>query len=456
MDASADEAGGAQRLWRVLEAGTRAVYLVFSLTYVWLVPPGQEPDAAGHAAYVRSLAEAGRLPLPGPQLGVTVGPLGDIVYTTPQGHHPPLYYALLVPLYVAFGGGSAGFILGARLVSVAMGLGSLLLMRAAARRVLPDRPGATAAGLAATGAFTTFVYVMASLNNEGLAVLLVCLSVYLAARALQSQRRVRWALVLGGCVGLALLAKLTAIVAVVPMVAAIIGSARAEEAGGDWRVRAAVRTLAGLAVALAISSPWFVRNWMAFGTPNINSNRRPMLESPMMALAVPGPALITSGAVLEELTVGVWWPGWLVRERTSRLAWLLFTQEEVGGTPEPHSIGSIAGGLLPLLVGAVALWRLWRSAELSQTQRALLGGLIALPVATTLGLLWQMFMVDGTVLRWGPRYTPVFLPSLGLLLGLGYCSLVPRRARPWLVIALVAAAVTVNVLALRRLWVFYF
>ncbi|MGQ9732549.1 MAG: hypothetical protein ACUVX8_14910, partial [Candidatus Zipacnadales bacterium] len=66
-----------------------------ALVYIWVIPPSLGPDEMAHSQTVRLLAEEHRMPVAS---SVTTDDRGA------HAMHPPLYYALQVPLYYLFRG----------------------------------------------------------------------------------------------------------------------------------------------------------------------------------------------------------------------------------------------------------------------------------------------------------------------------------------------------------------
>ncbi|MGD9496807.1 MAG: hypothetical protein AB7Y46_10945 [Armatimonadota bacterium] len=55
-----------------------------------------------------------------------------------------------------------------------------------------------------------------------------------------------------------------------------------------------------------------------------------------------------------------------------------------------------------------------------------------------MGVTYQSLFVDHIVLRWAPRYAPVFLPAVAMLLGVGLRELLGGRAlKPGAIVLLV-------------------
>lgn len=428
------------RFWAAIEAAALATYVIFSILFALTIPLATGPDEEGHALYVESLATGQGLPLP----GELPGRRGALTLITPQAHHPPLYYALLVPLY-HLAPTREHFLLGARAVSILLGLGAVLLVRAAGRRVAIERP-AIALGLVVLVALSTFSLIMGQFNNEALAVLVVCLALYACARFLQAGSARAATLALGGILGLALLSKLTAAVAVIPLAAGVIAASRRAGPPERWRMLAAGRIVLGLALAGAIASPWFTHNLATRGALVYNSSYRPYYPEPLVVLASGWPVAVVGAAIVEQGLTETVFPNWLTRHYVPRIG-LLFR-----APPDPKMLRPRWYDALMLVFwGAplVGLFR-WRRAGGPESLRARqLAGVIGLVVAgAVLGVIHQALFVDAFVMRWAPRYTPVFLPGLALVLGVGWSALLPARARPVAAVVLLAAALTASVVAL--------
>lgn len=427
------------RFWAAIEAAALAALAGYAVLFALTIPLGSGPDEEGHAAYVESLATGQGLPLP----GESPSRRGAPTIITPQAHHPPLYYALLVPLY-HLAPTREHFLLGGRAVSILLGLCGVLLVRAAGRRV-GLQPAAVALGLIVLLALTTFTIIIGQLNNEALAVLVVCLSIYTCARFLEAGSARAATLVLGGVLGLALLSKLTATVAVFPLAAGVIAASRRAGPPQRWRARATGRLAVGLALAGAIAAPWFAHNLATRGALVYNSSYRPCYPDPLVILATGWPAVFVTAAVIEEDLAEIVFPNWLTRYYVPRVGL-------VYAAPDPQMLRPPWYDALMFLFWGAPLLGLIRGRRTGhpEAQHAWqLAGIVGLVVVgALLGVIYQALLVDNLVMRWAPRYTPVFLPSLALVLGMGWSALVPARARPAMAIVLFAGALTASAIAL--------
>jgi hypothetical protein len=206
----------------LLQAAGIAWYAMLAVGYCVLIPPGGGPDEYEHVEYVRSLAERWQLPaLPGSALAAQPGRI-----QTSEAQHPPLYYLLMAPVYRLVGRPML-FYLVARLLGVLVGLAGLLMTRAAVRMSFPDRPAVTAFTMVIASGLGTYIYVMATVNNEVAAAAVVCAGWWVLAWGLHTRRATATVLLLGVLLGLAMLIKLTASVLIVVVgIAAVALSAR--------------------------------------------------------------------------------------------------------------------------------------------------------------------------------------------------------------------------------------
>ncbi len=247
------------------------VYLALGGLYATLTPAWQAPDEPAHYNYVRYLAENQSLP------ELTMGCYNQSLLSNLTGnkfrgmsvdavcyenYQPPLYYLLAAPIFAATGGN----LLALRLFSVLLGGLSLIAIFRAANTFLPLHLSA------ATTAFVAFVpmhlTMLASVNNDSLAELLLALFVFLllkwvlqhhsdGAKKTNYVSAILW--MLGVVLGLILLTKVTVYSAIV------IGAVGLWLAApGQWRtlVKNALRLYLP---ALALALPMLVRNALVYG-----------------------------------------------------------------------------------------------------------------------------------------------------------------------------------------------
>jgi len=409
-----------ERRWRIVEWAALAAWLALAGAFVFLTRPGEGPDEPQHLAYVQSLAINHELPEFTPAVRVSAsGHIG-----TPQAQHPPTYYLLIAPIYLAAGGDTVMFFRLARLVSVLLGIGTLLLVRLTARAAFPEQPAVSALAMVFVATFGTNAYIAGTINNDPLAAMFVAAGLYLAVRALQAEQPLRPMILLGAVTGAALAVKLTsALLLGAVVVAAIAIGGRAGE--GRW-LRTATLLGAGLAAAAVIAAPWYVRNALVLGEPFPRSDYRPLFMSPLAIILDTGAMALLLLATVDELLMGLWQPHWYFRRGASWFAHHAMATYDLNLGTEPWL--SRLPSLLIVLAGCVGLVMRWRSG-LSRVQRALAAACLTALGMGVLGVWQQATLQDWHVLEFAGRYTPTMVPALGLLLGLGYHALTPRRFR---------------------------
>lgn len=249
------------------------VYAVTATLYAVYTPPWQAPDEPAHYNYIRALAEERSLPV------IEEGdydqeylrrltsqkfpPELSIVSLRYEDHQPPLYYLLAVSVYLLF----RGALIPLRLFSVALGLLLLMVVHRLARTLFPDRPFLALTAMALIALLPQHVAMSAAVNNDGLAELVLATALWLAVRPNPRP----W--LLGTVVGLALLTKTTAYVALpVALLALWWDGTRTntdERSSPPTRPHplrdAAARSGRMLFAALLLAGPWLIRNATVYG-----------------------------------------------------------------------------------------------------------------------------------------------------------------------------------------------
>jgi 4-amino-4-deoxy-L-arabinose transferase-like glycosyltransferase len=248
-----------------------AAYVVLGVLYAAYTPPWQVPDEPAHYNYVRALVEEGAFPVMEPgdydqaylqQITDQQNPFPQELSIDPityEDHQPPLYYVLSALVYLS----SEGALLPMRLLSVAMGLGLLLVVYGLVRDLFPDRPVLALW----TTAFVAFVpqhlAMLAGVENDALAELLVAASLWMAVRYVQGKTTGRQFLIgWGMTLGLILVTKVSGYVALPVALLAVVLRARRERRSLRW----AAKEFGWIAlVAMLLSAPWFLRNVRLYG-----------------------------------------------------------------------------------------------------------------------------------------------------------------------------------------------
>ena len=257
-------------LWFIL-----AGYLLAGVCYACFTPAWQAPDEPAHYNYVRYLVEKGCLP---------VLQMGDYPYDYLEAikakrfpaemsidplryefHQPPLYYLLASLVYRL----TSGSLLALRLLSLLLGGGLLLVAWALVRAAFPQQP-VLAAGTTAFIAFLPMHLAMTSaVNNDALAELLLASSLLGLVRYVRASVEVgpvgaglrpapTGPAGLGLLIGLALVTKITAFIALPLALVAILIAPRSR--GERTRDGVLIFGLAGLLLL-----PWLARNHLTYG-----------------------------------------------------------------------------------------------------------------------------------------------------------------------------------------------
>ena len=202
------------------------VYLVLATLYAVNVPAWQAPDEPAHFNYIHELAITGQIPVlrMGDYDEAAIQELTSrrfppelsVAALRYEAHQPPLYYLLGAGIF-RFTGGE---LLPLRLLSVVLGALFITLIYAMVRLVFPGRAELALGAAAFTAFLPMHVAQSASLNNDALAEVLLAAILLLSIRyvklALLGPRppAARDALALGLLLGLALVTKVSAYVAI--------------------------------------------------------------------------------------------------------------------------------------------------------------------------------------------------------------------------------------------------
>lgn len=205
------------------------------------------PDERAHANYIRHLLQGKGFPV--------LDPMAPDLHETFQAHQPPLYYLLATgwAKWLGIDDVDAPQARRLRWLGALFAVATVLGVFAAAREA--GFADGAALGAAALVAFLPMeAAIQGAVTNDGLLYALSAWSLYAAIR---HAHRPCWgsALLAGALVGLALLTKSVGMALLPVLIAAGLF------AGRRWRVA----SLVGVALALAIVLPWWVRNHQVYG-----------------------------------------------------------------------------------------------------------------------------------------------------------------------------------------------
>jgi 4-amino-4-deoxy-L-arabinose transferase-like glycosyltransferase len=217
-----------------------AVFAGFAVAYTRITPVGASPDELSHLRYINGIAEHLRLP-----------PAGE-----PERQQPPLYY-LMGALISKLTGGDPRLI---RILSVVLGVLTVLTVYLVARRLFPSRPFLAVGAAAMVGLLPEAQYLAGAVNDDNLAWLAGALLVLSAVEVVRARSLTNLlALGAGFAIALAVLAKETVwLLAVMLLLVVALRFGR--------RIRP-VQAVALLGPSVVFAGWWFVRNAVEFGGP---------------------------------------------------------------------------------------------------------------------------------------------------------------------------------------------
>ncbi len=263
--------------WLII-AGFAGLAVIYSVVN----PIFESPDERLHFQYVRALIDQRALPVQSPN-------------EPTEFHQPPLYYVLgaliVAPLpaepvalhvnsfwntqpgpplndnknlylhtqaedWPYRGGVLTVHVL--RLLSIALGVATLIIAYGVLREVFDRQPGLRLGALAVMAFNPQFIFISASVNNDNLAILLGVAMIAWSVRVVRGGVNARRVIVGGVLIGATALSKLSSVPLAAVMILAILLSS------SSWVTRAKAGVGLGI-IALALSGWWFARNVQLYG-----------------------------------------------------------------------------------------------------------------------------------------------------------------------------------------------
>lgn len=249
------------------------LYLLLGGLYAVRTPDWQNPDEPAHYNYIAQVAVGGCCPVIAagdwdqeyldlikqerfaPE---TLGALDRIEY---EDHQPPLYYLMAAPVYSLTNGSLNAL----RLFSVLIGAAVIMCAYGIGRTLLPDQPQIALGAAALTAFVPQHAAVLASVNNDGLAELIVAMSLLGLILYLKEVPVRVWMLGLLAGIGALTKASTLFLFGLIPLMLLL-------DAWFKRRQRAPLRLIRLLAAffvpALAVAALWWLRNLYVYGWPD--------------------------------------------------------------------------------------------------------------------------------------------------------------------------------------------
>lgn len=204
------------RLERLIYTSILASFLLLGALFAWRVPDWQAPDEPAHYNYIAQVANGELLPII--EMGdwdnsyinelkandFVPSVIGEIDTVQYENHQPPLYYWLASPAFIA----TNGNLFAVRMVSVILALITLMLAYTITKTIFPQRTHLALAVMILIGFLPQNLHILASVNNDALAGVMIGMAVLLCVRYLHEESHSAWGL--GIAVGVIFITKTTA------------------------------------------------------------------------------------------------------------------------------------------------------------------------------------------------------------------------------------------------------
>lgn len=376
-------------------------YIILSVIFSFTVEPRNGPDEPAHFIYVREIGEYHRLPILSHEETRDVS-----LHASHEGHQPPLYYMLAAIPYsiaCALGASIDTIWLIVRLFTILFGAGWVYFLYRLSNEVLGGNRYGAILSAAFIGLLPLATYMSSVVNNDAAIAMFFTAALWVIVKAVRRGAIDRRASIEIGLIsGLAILSKSQGLflLPVIAMAALIIAKRR------GWRGSTSTLGFASVAIMLAamVSSAWFIRNLITYGSPIIQSIHNPLFApSDRLNLAQ---WLVAIQLTADQLFKYFWTPFWLLG--LNRAQAMLYTR--------------LLSGLCLLALFGV-LVHFWRSEQAKSKKldcRADVWGLLLLPgILIYIFLYRHTFYVDHGALQQGRLLLPAAgILGIGMVLGL--------------------------------------
>jgi hypothetical protein len=253
---------GEKRDWlRWLRWGLLVLWIFFAINSYFKLPPTVGYDVEGHVNYIHFILDHGRLPLPNEGWELFQAPFFYLVSA--------LFYRVIqligISTHVADGM--------LRIVTLLCGIGIVEICYRSARLIFRDRRDLQAVAIIMGGLMPMNLYMAPSISNEPMAGLLGSLIALCSFNLLLFPKKaitLRWQLIYGGLLGLALLTKITAILWIPAVLFVLTICFHRERAGIVRWMRAISVVVVG---SFLICSWYFIHNWIKLGSPFLTGSQ---------------------------------------------------------------------------------------------------------------------------------------------------------------------------------------
>ena len=242
-------------------------FLAIGAVFAISTPQWQAPDEPAHYNYIKYIVEHGALPVL--QAGDYDQAYNEDFTRTPratqlrsidplryENYSPPLYYLLAAPIYAA----TDGWVVAIRLLSVILGGALIVVAYLIGAELFSTRLEIALGGAAFVAFVPQHVAMLAAVNSDALAELLIALCVYQALRLFRSPRLSQRALLsLGVTLGLGLLTKATVYYTALPIVIVALALHRRRHASPPSQYALV------FAPALTLGALLWIRNLSVYG-----------------------------------------------------------------------------------------------------------------------------------------------------------------------------------------------
>lgn len=441
-----DEANGEERRVSRIALVISALYLVLAYCYVFTVQPKYGPDEPRHFAYIRRLVEKRELPI------LREDREEDGAHTL----HPPLYYALVSPVYaIASTGGERTAYLAIKCLSPLLLLAALWFFWLTLRRLFPDSPFAQHFALGFVALLPLYHLEASVVNNDVLAVLMGSLLIWLLVRDWERPPCLRSTLLVGLAMAAFVNTKATGWTLAPLWALALHLRSRAHP---GWRKALLRDLIAGYGVLLLLGTWWYVRNEQLYGqlVPfdfGSNDSLRPYnlrTGDPLTPVEV-----YTSGYVLHwgwRAAVGLFQSFW------SQIDWIAEDyRQPIWWTALMVVLAAVAGAIVTVVPRVRAWYSIRKRGKDSLPPEQPIPNAqhpLWIP-GTAFALNWAHTWFIATFMHQGfyqgGRYLMPSVFGAGALMASGLSAIVPKRAQTVVVIVLVVALVALNVHCLVEL-----